>query len=178
MQSNHTWWWKDAELQWHTSQVSQNLWEHPKGFRNKQNIFSLNLWKMFNFLISWKSLVQTWQQGWKILFFHIRNRGSMGLMIIMFKWIEWSWPNNMATHGFNDGHHWLSNGLSQVWCHYLTCHVFVHWSMRNKPVIFESEYMGEDFCLSEYIGKYALQNVDYKILLIMIPFNWYFCSVI
>ena len=28
----------------------------------------------------------------------------------------------MATHGFNDGHHWLSNGLSHVWCHAIICH--------------------------------------------------------
>ena len=34
------------------------------------------------------------------------------------------------------------------------------------------------FVFSEYIGNCGLQNVDYKTLLTIIPFNWYFCSVI
>ena len=86
----------------------------------------------------------------------------------------------MATHGFNDGHHWLSNGLSHVWCHAIICHAMylsicvwetyqLHLNLNTWVKIFVS---------SEYIGYCGLQNIHYTILLTIIPFNWYFCSVI
>ena len=78
--------------------------------------------KMFNFFhymeIPCSSLTTRRENS----IFHIRNRGSIVLIRIMFKWVEWSWPNNMATHGFNDGHHWLGYGLLHVWCHAIICH--------------------------------------------------------
>ena len=119
MQSNHTWWWKEAEPQWHTSQVSQNLWRIPRDSETNKIFF---LWKMFNFFYYMEIPCSSLTTRRENSIFHIRNKGSIGLMRIMSKWVEWSWPNNMATNGFNDGHHWLSNGLLHVWCHAIICH--------------------------------------------------------
>ena len=86
----------------------------------------------------------------------------------------------IATHGFNDRHYWLSNGLSHVWCHAIICH-----AMYLSIGVWETNqlYLNRNtwvkiFVFSQYIGNCGLQNVDYKILLTIIPFNWYFCSVI
>ena len=143
----------------------------------------------------------------------------------------------MATHGFNDGHHWLSNGLSHVMCHANICHAMylsigvweTHYAKLSQamrapwvdrffnneiycyplskkrcrpssrsPTVRRSEGIVTSgrqqrnetiyiwiaihgwrfFVFSEHIGNCGLQNIDYKILLIIIPFNWYFCSVI
>ena len=74
----------------------------------------------------------------------------------------------MATHGFNDDHHWLSNGLS---------HVYGAMPLFTMPCICQLEYEKQTSYIwvgihrwrflffSEYIGNCGLQNVDYKILL-------------
>ena len=65
--------------------------------------------------------------------FHIRNRGSIGLIKIMFKWVEWSWQL-MAS--------------MMPWCHAIICHAMYLsigvWE-TNKPVTFESKYMGRQY---------------------------------
>ena len=86
----------------------------------------------------------------------------------------------MATHGFNDGRHWLSNGLSHVWCHAIICHAMYLsiWVWETNQSQLNLNTWVKIFVFSEYIGYCGLQNVHYKILLTIIPFNWYFCSVI
>ena len=87
---------------------------------------------------------------------------------------------NMAIHGFNGGHHWLSNGLSHGWHHAII------WHARYLPIgVWETNqlYLNQNtwvkiFVFSEYAGNCGLQNADHKILLVIIPFNWFFCSVI
>ena len=79
---------------------------------------------MFNFLITWKSLAKTWQQGGNILFFtlEIGKKNRVNENNVQMGWMIMAQQHGNSSHGFNDGHHWLSNGLSHG-----TIHVTNHY---------------------------------------------------
>ena len=94
---------------------------------------------------------------------YIGNRGSIGLTRIMFKWVEWSWPNIMATHGFNDGHHWLCNG----------CYMYGAMPLFAMPCICQSEYEKQTSYIQGW-GQFLFFNsisIAIPIPLLRISFN-------
>ena len=140
-----------------------------QGIPKQTKHFFLNVWFSYYMEIPCSNLTTRRENS----IFHIRNRGSIRLIRIM-GWMI------METHGFNDGRHWLSNGLSHVWCHAIICHAMdlsVGVRETNQLHLNRNTWV-KIFAFSEYIGNCGLQNIDYKILLTIIPFNWNFCSII